>query len=312
MGSRKTNEEFVVEVYNLVGEEYTFLDEYINSRTKIRVRHNTCGRVYYKDPKYFLKGQRCKACVSKDVGKKQRKRPEDFVNEVHTLFGKEFEVISKYVNTSNKIEVKHKCGNTYSVRPDALLRGSGCPKCVHNMYSKTYMKTTEEYSKEVVNTTSGEYELSSEYRGVKDRVKIKHTECGTTYDTTPHQFNRGRRCPKCNMSKGEVAVKQALEELNVVYEPQKTFKELGTLSYDFYLPDYKLLVEYQGVQHYKPIELFGGDNQFQVQKRNDKRKKDFAEEGSYTLLEIPYTVSNYEDILKCVKEKLISVKQRTL
>lgn len=36
MGRRKTNEEFVKEVYELVGDEYVFLDEYKGYRVKIR------------------------------------------------------------------------------------------------------------------------------------------------------------------------------------------------------------------------------------------------------------------------------------
>ena len=27
---------------------------------------------------------------------------------------------------------------------------------------------------------------------------------------------------------------------------------------DFYLPDYNLFIEYNGIQHYIPIEYFGG------------------------------------------------------
>lgn len=43
---RKTNQDFVRQVKNLVGNEYSFLDPYNGARVKIKVRHNTCGRIF--------------------------------------------------------------------------------------------------------------------------------------------------------------------------------------------------------------------------------------------------------------------------
>ena len=70
------------------------------------------------------------------------------------------------------------------------------------------------------------------------------------------------------------------------------------LSYDFYLPDYNLLIEYQGLQHEKPIEWFGGKKHFEIQQEHDKRKREYAEKNNIELLEIWYwEFDNIENIL---------------
>lgn len=75
----------------------------------------------------------------------------------------------------------------------------------------------------------------------------------------------------------------------------------GELSYDFgLLKDSKIvmLLECQGRQHYEAIDYFGGEEQFEIQKRNDKKKRDFAKANGIPLIEIPYTIYTYQKMKK--------------
>ena len=68
-----------------------------------------------------------------------------------------------------------------------------------------------------------------------------------------------------------------LKRRGVRYEQQKRFSFIGRKSLDFYLPDYKIAIECQGVQHYKKnCGLFGGENQ---QKRDILKEKECKENG---------------------------------
>ena len=59
-----------------------------------------------------------------------------------------------------------------------------------------------------------------------------------------------------------------------------------------------MLVECQGIQHYEPIEYFGGEEQFKIQQEHDRRKREYAEKKGYKLLEIwYYDFDNIEEIL---------------
>jgi len=82
-----------------------------------------------------------------------------------------------------------------------------------------------------------------------------------------------------------------LERNNVVFEQQKTFpacRNINVLPYDFYAPEYSVLIEYHGVQHFKPIEYFGGVESFEQQKARDKIKKGFANSNNIKLVVIPH------------------------
>jgi len=135
------------------------------------------------------------------------------------------------------------------------------------------------------------------------------------------------RCPSCQFSKGEKRIENWLvinnfknidylnyKILNVYdkyYKPQKEYDGLlglgnGNLSYDFYLPSYNLLIEYQGGQHEKYIKGFHKTkNDFIIQQEHDRRKKQYAEDNNIKLLPIWYwDFDNIEEILD--KELIIN------
>ena len=84
---------------------------------------------------------------------------------------------------------------------------------------------------------------------------------------------------------------------------QKSFinlKGLGgrPLTYDFYIPQCNLLIEFQGKQHESPIRHFGGEKQFSTQQEHDKRKRKYAQQNNINLLEIwYYEIDNIKSIL---------------
>lgn len=101
-------------------------------------------------------------------------------------------------------------------------------------------------------------------------------------------------CNLCNISRGEKSIETNLIYNDIFFEAQKEFKGLiglgnGLLSYDFYLPDYNLLIEFQGEQHEKYIKgLHKTKKDFEKQQEHDRRKKQFTIDNNIKLLEIWY------------------------
>jgi len=63
---KKTHEQFVEEVREIVSTEYQVLEKYINADTKIKMKHNKCGHIYKVTPSHFLDtGRRCPKCAIK-------------------------------------------------------------------------------------------------------------------------------------------------------------------------------------------------------------------------------------------------------
>lgn len=121
---KKTNEQFLNEVYNLVKNDYTFKEKYKNAKTKILVQHNVCGYNYYVSPTNFLSGTRCPACA------KNFKDNSLFLKEVEKLVGNEYEVLDTYISKRHEIFFKHNtCGTVFKKIPETFLIGRRCPKC---------------------------------------------------------------------------------------------------------------------------------------------------------------------------------------
>lgn len=185
----KTDHQFKQEVYNLVGNEYKFLEGYKGAMTKIEVTHIKCGHTYKVSPNNFLRGKRCPRCRGSF-----RKTPVQFRQEVRDLVGDEYTILTPYKNARAKILIRHnKCGNEYKVTPNGFLSGSRCPKCIKNR-----RKTTDDFKKEVYNLVGSEYSVLGGYINCRTKIKIKHLSCNTSYMVTPRAFLRGSRCPYCN------------------------------------------------------------------------------------------------------------------
>lgn len=94
--------------------------------------------------------------------------------------------------------------------------------------------------------------------------------------------------------KSEYLVKELCEKLfgknNVIFQHRPYFlhTDKGQLSYDVYLTKYKIAIEYQGKQHYEPIDFFGGDKTFQLQQKRDEIKQILSKQNNIRIIYITY------------------------
>lgn len=109
-------------------------------------------------------------------------------------------------------------------------------------------------------------------------------------------------CPYCFdtkkfvFSKGEKAVEQVLQDLNITYLPQYTFsdcRDKNLLPFDFYLPKINKCIEYDGQHHYYPV-TFNGVSEDRAKEnhlatvKHDKIKNKYCKDNNIELLRIPY------------------------
>lgn len=204
-----------------------------------------------------------------------------------------------------------KIHGSYKQRLSAHLSGQGCPTCG---IKRTVKNRKQEYNikkdKNYYNYCKcHKLDLPIEkYKGNNISIKYKCSKCGNVYKQKPNNHYNVCSCTKCKKrinSKGEKYIKNFLDEHSINYIPQKTFNDLKDkklLSYDFYLPEYNVLIEYQGIQHYEP--RFGDKNYFKIQKLHDKLKREYAKNKDYKLLELHYTLDSQDKVNDYLDSKL--------
>ena len=69
------------------------------------------------------------------------------------------------------------------------------------------------------------------------------------------------------------------------------------LRFDFFLPEFNICIEYNGKQHYEPIDYFGGEKTFKYTLKNDKIKIDYCKKNNILLHIIRYD-ENIEERMK--------------
>lgn len=207
-----------------------------------------------------------------------------------------------------------------------------CNKCEHEWNTKIYKRT---HSNRGCPACSGKVvtdknrlsilfpEISSEWHPSKNGeltpndVSFGSTKkfwwiCGSGHEwktTINSRASLGNGCPKCKNSRGENKISSFLKEFNITHIPEYKFKNCvhkKELPFDFAIfdPDGYLncLVEYHGIQHYEPIEFFGGEKSFRELQIRDNIKKKFCEDNNIPLKIIPYW--DYDNIEKILQDYL--------
>lgn len=280
-------------------------DTYINGNVKY---HCTCKihncDVYLTPDKYLRRNQGCKLCAIERSKNAIRYSHHSFVGKLSSI-NPNLEVLSEYTNIKDRIGIRCKiCGHKWNPIAESLVAKihSGCPNCAGNAVKNS--STFEEELK----ITHPELQLLSPYIRSNRKVHVLCMDCNKDFWVTPNKLQQGQHCPHCKISHGERLIRDTLTNLNIEFEMQKRFddlKGLGNkkLSYDFYLPTYNLLIEFQGEQHERPVIFKGltekiAQEMFARQQEHDKRKRDYAKQQNIELLEIwYYDINLVEDIL---------------
>lgn len=188
------------------------------------------------------------------------------------------------------------CGQEFDVRSEHLRRGNtrscGC------LQKK---RTSEACKKNLMGQTFGFLEVIKEdpIRASNGHVKwICRCKCGNITSVDNNYLTTGKTisCGCSIASKGETKIQSLLEDNKICFEKEKKFDNLRfedtkrLARYDFYLPDYNCLIEYDGVQHFiQRNGVYDNQEKFQRTQEHDKIKNQYAKENNIKLIRIPYT-----------------------
>lgn len=304
MTRRKTHEEFMVDFYkkNKYAQNIEILGTYVNSKTPIKCKCKIDDYEWESTPNNLLNGHGCAKCAGK-----AKPTHEEFLNKFYEKneHAQDIEILGTYKNNHTKILCKCKIdGHEWEVKPNNLLQGYGCPLCGGSL-----KLTHEEFIKRLQYINSN-IEVLGTYVNYGTKILCKCKKCEHKWIATPRDLLQGCGCPKCNTSKGEKIIAQYLDNLGINYiYNNRYFKDLvsasGTLLRpDFIIPSLKIWIEYDGQQHFKPVDFSSKmskqqlQEQFKIVQQNDQIKNQYAKANNWILVRIPYwDYDNIEQIL---------------
>lgn len=235
---------------------------------------------------------------------------QEFIQKASTKHNNYYDYsLAKYKKATIKVDIICPKHGVFSQQPNNHLFGQGCVKCMGDRVRESRISNTEEFIKKAKKIHGNLYDYSLvKYKTGKDKVIIvcsKHGEfLQTPFAHSCPSMKQG--CPYCKISKGEDEIEKYLIKNDIKYTREKKFNKCinpqtnKKLPFDFHLPEYNILIEYQGEQHYKKTNPFfekraGGLKGVQYR---DKIKKEFCKFKKFTYIEIPYTeYSNIQNIL---------------
>lgn len=309
---KKTQEEFVEEMA-LKNPNVKITGKYNGALTNIDCQCKDCGYMWEAKPEKLVRGTGCPKCFIERRKNKITRTHNEFI-DIMSKINPKIQILGTYVRNKAKIKCKCLvCKNEWETLPSNLIQGSGCQKCASQKKKEDFSKTHEEFVKEL-KSKNPKIKVIGKYVNNKTKILCECITCGHTWNVEPGNLlkENGTGCPKCNFSKGENKIDKFLNQYCITNIPQKKFDDLigikgWKLSYDFYIPSFNLLIEYQGEQHYHPIK-FGktieyGKKRLKTQQMNDSIKREYAKRHNIELLEIPYW--EFENIEKILESRLV-------
>ncbi len=305
---RKTHEQFILQM-NEVNKNIEILTEYKKDSVKVKCRCKACGFEWESRPSNLLRGKGCKQCHFKKLSSIKMKPHEQFVKELYEI-NKDIKVLGKYSGRQNKVDCEcliH-C-EKFSMTAGNLLNGEiGCKLCINIKNHLGRLKSHEQFIEELSGVNLN-IEVLGKYDGAKNSVEVKCLKCGHIWSPIADSLLHGYGCPCCKRSKGEEKIERYLIDNNIKFESQKKFSDLRNilpLSYDFYLPEYNALIEYQGQFHDGSTSIVLKEKYFDKQQRNDKFKRDYAKNNGYNLFEIWYY--DFDDVENIIDKFIYNLK----
>ncbi|MDG1040429.1 MAG: hypothetical protein P8P00_06110 [Polaribacter sp.] len=302
---RKNWESVYEKIKKVHGDKYTYVEEsYTAVSSEMLIICPIHGEFTMKPHSHISMKAGCPKCGKKQAAENNRKSWEVVYKEILDVHGDRYEYdVTSYSFVDKKIRIKCSKHGWFKQRVSTHKNGSGCRKCQDELTGDRTRVTKTDFISRANMAHGLKYDYShvvfiDQYTPVKIICNL-HGE----FEQTPRIHYRGSGCQKCIESRGETSIRVYLDNHDINFETQKTFigmEDDRPLKCDFYLPDFNLVIEFNGKQHYEPVELFGGYQGFMETVKRDKIKKKYCQDNG-----INFQVIHYEENITDRLEKLL-------
>ena len=292
MPKKLNTELFVSRSKSLYKDRYDYSKvKYINNRNKIMIICKVHG-IFSVWPSAFLQGHSCSKCAHVKI-----LNSDDFINRAKSIHETKYDYsITEYEDYNKKIKIICKHHGIFEQKPSIHLRGHGCPLCgiisSNIVKRKKEFKANLKYNKDNIyekfyKVHNNIYEYNKEtFKSMNNKLEIYCFKHGSFYQTGFNHI-RGHGCPVCKESSGELTINEILTKKGINFFRQYRFKECKNelpLPFDFYLPELKICIEYDGKQHFEESSIYYSPKII----INDEIKTLYCKNNGIRIVRIPY------------------------
>lgn len=292
----RTTDDFKNEIKK-IHPNIEIIGEYISVNKNIKCRCLLDGYEWNANPKNLLNGEGCKKCASIKNGIFCRHTQEWFDEKMKKIHPN-IEVLTPYITIKDKVKCKCLLDDyIWETTPDALINNkTGCVKCSNRRTGERCRKTNKEFLEQLKLINPNIIPLE-EYIDDHTKIQCKCKIHNYIWSVAPNKIlRRYTGCPKCSASGSENKLNFILEKWGYRYEIEKKYddcKDQKCLPFDKYLPDFNILIECDGEQHFKPVTfgIFSEEEaleKFKTTQKHDKMKNEYCEKNGIPLIRIPY------------------------
>ena len=282
---KMTTEQFISRSKQIHGNKYDYSKvEYKGCFIKVCIICPKHGE-FWQEPRVHLSGSGCQICRIEKVNKQNTKKYEQFIDEAKQIHGNKYDYSKvEYKGCFDKVCITCPKHGEFWQTPDNHLHGHGCKKCAFEKIGEERRFSKDKFIENAKIIHGEKYDYSKvEYKNCDENIVIICPIHGE-FEQTPYNHLHSSGCPYCKNWKLEEEITKFLQENNILFERQKRFNWLGKQSLDVYIPSSNIAIECQGIQHFKPINYFGGIKEFNIRKKLDKQKAKLCKENGVKLL----------------------------
>ena len=244
----------------------------------------------------------------------KRLSTEQWINLAKEVHGEKYDYTqTMYSTAKTKLKIICPIHGEQEMLPHHHIKGYGCGKCGKEQINISNGKqlTQKQFINRIKVLDPNLSFNKTIYKNKRSNVIIT-CEIHGDYETKAEMILKGCGCPKCSSSKGELEIEKWLIKNNIEYKKEKAFKNLvfrKHLRFDFYLPNNKMCIEYDGKQHYTPVTYYGGEEKSKELKLKDELKNLYCQENNLSLLRISYKDNIIETLEKNIKREKYAISR---
>lgn len=293
---------FITKSRLIHGDKYNYDHvEYVNDRHKVKIICPIHGE-FHQSLGGHCSGRGCIECGHEYRSKYHPRKLtlEVVINRCKEIWGDLYDLsqIVDYKNTSSKVKIICTKHGEFSTTINQLLQGHGCYECGLDRISDSQRIDFEEFLEMKKDVWGDTYQVKKDdYKSYQSfRVYCKTHDF--YWETIGSNFLKGHGCRHCGItvSKGETRIEEILKDKKIKFLEQHKFVGMEykrVLRCDFYLPEYNLVIEYNGRQHYESIDFFGGIEGLRETRKRDRLKEQYCQEN-----QINFEIIKYDEIVE--------------